>query len=71
MPVMDGFEVLAQVRSNPKLKNIPIIVTSQHDSFAESKVIRLGADDFITKPFNADVCKKRVANVIAANKEKH
>ena len=71
MPVMDGFEVLAQVRSNPKLKNIPIIVTSQHDSFAESKVIRLGADDFITEPFNADVCKKRVANVIAANKEKH
>lgn len=70
MPVMDGFEVLSKVRANPKLKNIPIIVTSQHDSFAESKVIRLGADDFITKPFNADVCRKRVANVIAANIEK-
>lgn len=67
MPVMDGFEVISRVRNNPKLAGLPIIVTSQHDSFAESKVLRLGANDFITKPFNVDVCRKRVANVIAAS----
>ena len=68
MPVMDGFDVLKQAKNDPALRDIPIIVTSQHDSFAESKVLRLGANDFITKPFNADVCRKRVANVIAASK---
>lgn len=71
MPVLDGFEVLKQARANPKLAELPIIVTSQHDSFAETKVLRLGANDFITKPFNADVCRKRVANVIAAVKAKN
>ncbi|MBQ1507459.1 MAG: response regulator, partial [Ruminococcus sp.] len=51
MPVMDGFTFLSLVKSDPKLKRIPVIVmTSEKD--AEVRSIRLGAADFITKPYD-------------------
>ncbi len=51
MPVMDGFEVIEKIEGDENLKNIPVIVmTSEKD--AEVKSIKLGASDFITKPFD-------------------
>jgi len=48
MPVMDGFEVLRRVRA---VSDLPVIVFSAHSS-ATQEALRLGANDFLNKPFN-------------------
>lgn len=68
MPVMDGFETLKNIRNNPKLKNLPVVISSQADNYAESKAIKYGANDFISKPYNPEVCRRRIANVVIASK---
>ena len=61
MPGMDGFEVCRILKSDPKLRDIPVIfITAVDDSAAETKGFELGAVDYITKPFNAAVVKARV-----------
>lgn len=51
MPVMDGFAVIEQCRADEQLRRIPIIVMTTEKS-AEVRSIRLGAADFITKPYD-------------------
>lgn len=51
MPVMDGFEVLKRMKSDDRMKSIPVIVLTAERS-AELKALQLGAADFITKPFD-------------------
>ena len=54
MPVLDGFGVLQAIKNNISIKNIPIILltdTSEKNEFR--KCMELGADDYISKPFNA------------------
>ena len=51
MPVMNGFELIQILREDESLRLIPIIVmTSEKD--AEVRSIKLGAADFITKPYD-------------------
>ena len=53
MPVLDGFGVLHMLQKNPSTKNKPFIfltAKSEHNDFR--KGMDLGADDYITKPFN-------------------
>ena len=54
MPGMDGFEVCRKIRSNPELNNMPVIFLSA-ESERESilKGFELGAQDYITKPFDS------------------
>ena len=68
MPIMNGFEVMAKMKASKKLKNIPVIATSQTGGKMEVKAFKLGADDFISKPYDKNVCCKRVGNVIALSK---
>lgn len=50
MPKKDGFEVLKEVRDNPDLKNLPIIVLSNLGGDEEiKKALALGADDYFVK----------------------
>ena len=50
LPDIDGFEVLRQVRA---FSDVPIIVlTARVDTFDKVKGLELGADDYVTKPFN-------------------
>lgn len=64
MPVMDGFTVLETMRADPSLHRIPIVVLTAEKS-AELKSLKLGAADFITKPFDApEVIRARVARII-------
>lgn len=66
MPIMDGFTFIKIVRRDNAFKNIPILVTTVLDeSYNELEVLKLGASDFIAKPFNPVVIKQRVANVIS------
>lgn len=64
MPVMDGFSVLAMVKSDEEMRNIPVIVLTA-DKSAELKALQMGAADFITKPFDMhEVIQARVSRII-------
>jgi len=62
MPVMDGFEAMQRIRQSA---NVPIILLTAR-SGAPDKVrgLDLGADDYMTKPFNPDELSARVAAVL-------
>ena len=61
MPGMDGYEVCAYLKSNPKTKDIPIIfLTGKNDAESVIKGFKTGAIDYITKPFNFMELKARV-----------
>jgi len=62
MPVMDGFEAMQRIRQSA---NVPIILLTAR-SGAQDKIrgLDLGADDYITKPFNPDELSARVAAVL-------
>lgn len=65
MPNMDGLEVLAAMNSGEWINNIPVIMISAENSpsYVE-RAYELGATDFINRPFNAYVVRKRIANTI-------
>jgi diguanylate cyclase (GGDEF)-like protein len=64
MPVMDGFEVLRIMREDPLLYKIPVIVLTAEKE-AELKALKMGAADFITKPFDMhEVIQARVERII-------
>jgi len=55
MPQMDGYEVLIEVRANPKHATTPFIfLTAAADRDSLRKGMSLGADDYLTKPFTLD-----------------
>jgi putative two-component system response regulator len=52
MPRVDGYEVCRQVKSNPATRLVPIVIVTAQNAFdAKLRAWELGADDFITKPF--------------------
>jgi DNA-binding response OmpR family regulator len=52
MPKRDGWEVIKEVKSNPKTKNLPVIVlTAKNDDSDMFKGYDLGANYYMTKPF--------------------
>jgi len=58
MPGLDGFQVLDIIRQR---SNIPVIMlTGVVDRNTLSKFLNIGADDYITKPFNPDVLVARI-----------
>ncbi|MBX9936590.1 MAG: response regulator, partial [Burkholderiaceae bacterium] len=62
MPDMNGYEVLAHLRNNPRTRDVPVIfVTARIDPDSETQGIEAGAVDFIHKPINPQVVKTRVS----------
>ncbi|MBT1064663.1 response regulator [Bowmanella sp. Y26] len=62
MPGMDGFDTLRTLKSIPSTSDIPIIfITGLDNPEKEQEGLRLGAQDYIHKPFNIDVVKARIA----------
>jgi diguanylate cyclase (GGDEF)-like protein len=61
MPVMDGFEVLEQIRADETLQHLPVIVVSgEEDLPSVVRCIEMGAADYLQKPFNAVLLRARV-----------
>ena len=61
MPGMSGYQVCEQLKSDPLTADIPIIfVTGMNDEDDEEKGLKLGAADYITKPFRAGTVRARV-----------
>lgn len=65
MPVMDGYEMLAKLKSDPELKSIPVIMlTAEAGRENVLRIARLGVRDYLIKPFREDVIVERVGRVI-------
>lgn len=65
MPGMDGIELCRRMKSNPDTVAIPLIIlTAKHDLGVKIEGLTLGADDYITKPFNLDVLRLRMKRLI-------
>ena len=61
MPKMDGFEVLGRMKSDPTLRDIPVIIISAHSDMSRVlKGIEMGAEDYLPKPFDPLLLKARV-----------
>lgn len=61
MQIMDGFEVLENLKKDPVLKKIPVIVLTGHGNMEyREKAFMLGADDIVTKPAAREELMPRV-----------
>ncbi|HQN19877.1 MAG TPA: PleD family two-component system response regulator [Syntrophobacteraceae bacterium] len=63
MPQMDGYEVCARLKADPRTQTIPVIfVTAMDLEEDETKGLALGAIDYITKPIRPPIVRARVRN---------
>src|SRR5882672_10338613 len=61
MPEMDGFAVLEQLKADPQLRDLPVIVTSSVEGLDNIvRCIGLGAEDYLPKPVNPVLLKARI-----------
>lgn len=72
MPNMNGFEVCQRLRANPLLAEVPVImVTALDDRDSRLHGLEMGADDFITKPFDHVELVARVRTITRINRYRH
>jgi DNA-binding response OmpR family regulator len=65
VPGMDGYEVVARVKADPLLRNTAIIMTTALDSVSDKTLgLGLGADDYLTKPFDPQELLARIDAVM-------
>ena len=68
MPVMDGYEVLRIMRKKGLLDDLPVFVASQRfGDDSELQALSLGSWDYVPKPYNPQVLKRRIENLIQMN----
>ena len=61
MPTVNGYEVLAAMKANERLRHIPVIMISAVDEIdSVIRCIELGAEDYLPKPFNPTLLRARV-----------
>jgi PleD family two-component response regulator len=66
LPDIDGFEVCRILRTNTRTSHVPIIFLTQKDERSDKlQGLELGADDYVTKPFDIEELKLRVQRAIA------
>ena len=64
MPRMNGFDVLSELKSNKRHKLIPVLMsTAEADRESVVKAIKLGADDYVVKPINAELLLHKVSEL--------
>jgi signal transduction histidine kinase len=67
MPTMDGYQVLAEMRSDALLRRIPVIVISSMDDMESIvRCIEMGATDYLAKPFNPLLLHARIRGSLAS-----
>ena len=65
LPDIDGFELCENLRSNEITKDYPIIMlTARAEDSDRIEALKLGADDYITKPYNAEELILRIRNLL-------
>lgn len=65
MPHMSGLELCKEIKLNEHTSHIPVILlTARTSEDQQIEGLETGADDYITKPFNAEVLTKKIKNII-------
>ncbi|MDB5130591.1 MAG: DNA-binding response regulator [Mucilaginibacter sp.] len=65
MPVMDGFELCRQIKSNIQFSHIPVIMlTAKHTFQSKIEGLEIGADAYIEKPFSPRHLRVQIANLL-------
>jgi signal transduction histidine kinase len=65
MPGKDGYEVCREIKNNPHTKHIPVILLTAKAELSEKiSGLEYGADDYLTKPFNAQELKAKIRSLI-------
>lgn len=71
MPEMDGYQVCTVIKSDEKLRDIPIIfISALDDKFDKIKAFASGGVDYITKPFEIEEVVARVENQLTIQRQK-
>ena len=70
MPRMDGYEVAAHVRSDPRLTDVPIImITSRVGDKHRARAIELGVDDYLGKPYQESQLLDAIEPLVLARRQ--
>jgi YesN/AraC family two-component response regulator len=65
MPVMDGLQLLEKLKSTDATRHIPVIMlTARADARDKLKALRIGVDDYLTKPFEEEELLVRIENLL-------
>jgi chemosensory pili system protein ChpA (sensor histidine kinase/response regulator) len=68
MPRMDGYEVAAHMRSDPRLKHVPIImITSRVGEKHRARALELGVDEYLGKPYQESQLLEAIAPLAERN----
>lgn len=71
MPMKDGYQVLEEMKEQGLLARIPaVVVTAENFVKSELRALDLGASDIIPKPFEPQVIRRRVQNIIELNRHR-
>ena len=66
MPVLSGFELCERLRRDPRFAKTPImIVSAKDDSGSKERAIQLGANAYLTKPFNVDELLRKIRELVS------
>ena len=61
MPNLDGYQVCKKLKTDPKTKDIPVIIlTAKSDESAKFNIKDIGSDDFIIKPYDGDALVRKI-----------
>jgi len=75
MPTVDGTELCERIKDSEALRHTPVLLlTARAGTDAEVEGLKTGADDYVTKPFDAEELRQRIANHLAARehlRERH
>ena len=67
MPVLSGFELCEHLRQDPRFAKTPImIVSAKDDSASKERAVQVGANAYLTKPFNVDELLSKIKELISS-----
>jgi len=70
MQEMNGYELIQYVRERKQYDSIPIIAITEHDEVIQKKVLELGADEFIYKPFVDKALRSCISGILYSDRIK-
>lgn len=68
LPDMTGYEICNKIRKDPLTRSIPVIMLTGMGETGRIPGMELGADDYITKPFDLNELKTKIRNVLQSSK---